>query len=165
VRAERRWADPDLPAGDRQRLDDAFLTRLRGAFAASLAPSAPVRGRQQLALHARPLPSGEEASAEVTIGAGRIEADLALPLSWVIDVAGRGLDDVPGRMVLAVVDTEADRARLGVAGMVWEVPSAGQVAVRLERWWMQRDGDRWVVVEGDRPVRRGASLWWSTSRR
>ena len=165
VRAERRWADPDLAEHDRQRLVDTFLARLRGSFAASLAPSAAVRGRQQLALHARPLPSGEEASAEVTIGAARIEAELQLPLSWVLDVAGRGLDEVPGRMVLAVVDNDPQRALLGVSGIVWDVTGPAQVAARLERWWMQRDEAGWAVAEHDRAVRRGSSLWWSTSRR
>lgn len=165
VRAERRWADPDLAAHDRQRLVDTFLERLRGSFVASLAPSAAVRGRQQLALHARPLPSGEEASAEVTIGVTRIEAELHLPLSWVLDVAGRGLDEVPGRMVLAVIDTDPQRALLGVSGIVWDATGPGQVAARLERWWMQRGEGGWSVTEHERPVRRGSSLWWSTSRR
>ncbi len=165
VRAERRWADPELAVGDRQRLVDTFLTRLRGAFAASLAPSAGMRGRQQLALHARPLPSGEEASAEVTISVSRIEAELQLPLSWVLDVAGRGLDDLPGRLVLAVVDSDHRRAALGVSGIVWDVTGPGQVAARLDRWWMQRSGDGWAVIDSEQAVRRGGSLWWSTTRR
>lgn len=165
VRAERRWADPDLPASDRQRLVDTYLAQLRTAFAASLQPSSRQRGRQQLALHARPLPSGEEAAAEVITGPGRIEVDLQLPLSWVIEVGGRGLGDIPGRMVLAVVDADHERSLLGVSGIVWQVQGPGRVVAQLERWWTTRTEAGWELVDGARPVRRGASLWWSTSQR
>lgn len=162
VRAERRWADPDLPAHDRQRLVDAFLAGLRGAFSASLQPSAGVRGRQQLALHARPLPSGEESSAELTTTAGRIELEVQLPLGWVIEVGGRGLDAVDGRMVLAAVDADPQAAAVGVVGIVWDVHGPQRVGARLERWWMRRDEHGWAVVAGRRPVSRQRSLWWST---
>lgn len=166
VRAERRWADPELPAADRQRLVDALVGGLRQATAASLAPSAPQRGRQQIALHARPLPSGEEAAAEVAIGAARIEIDLQLPLSWVVEVAGRGLGDLEDRLVLGVIDALPDRGLVGVVGIVWEVEGRGQVGARLERWWTRRGEGGWVpVADAPRPVHPARSLWWSTTRR
>ncbi|MGD9751531.1 MAG: hypothetical protein AB7W59_11110 [Acidimicrobiia bacterium] len=169
VRAERRWADPDLPAADRQRLVDALVGGLRTATAASLRPSAARRGRQQVVVHARPLPSGEEAAAEVTIGPARIEIDLQLPLSWVVEVAGRGLGEQPDRIVLAVIDQLPAEALAGVVGIVWEVDDRGSVAARLERWWTRpavADGQGWDVVDdAPRPVHPARSLWWSTSRR
>lgn len=169
VRAERRWSDPELAASDRQRLVDALVGGLRTATAASLAPSAPQRGRQQIVLHARPLPSGEEAAAEVTIGASRIELDLQLPLSWVLEVAGRGLGALDGRLVLGVIDALPERGLVGVVGIVWEVEGTGRAAgvgARLERWWTRRGEQGWEPVDdASRPVHPARSLWWSTSRR
>ena len=165
VRAERRWADPSLSEADRRRLVDRFMAELRAATAASLQPSSAQRGRQQLVLRARPLPSGEEASAEVVITTSRIELDLSLPLSWVIDIAGRGLQHQPDRLVLAVIDTEHDRGHVAVTGIIWEVPAPHRVNARLDQWWTARRGDEWVPVEGSRPIRPSRSLWWTSTQR
>lgn len=165
VRAERRWADPELAASDRSRLLERFLAELRQATAVSLQGSSRARGRQQIVVQAHPLPSGEEAAAEVTTSPARIELQLHLPLAWVIDVGGRGLGNVDGRLVLSVTDTDQDRGLLGVSGIVWEVSGPGRVIARLERWWMGRVEGEWRPVDGVRAVRAGRPLWWSTTQR
>lgn len=147
VRAERRWSDPELAV--RSRIANASSMRSSAACAPPPRPPSPrarsvQRGRQQIVLHARPLPSGEEAAAEVTIGASRIELDLQLPLSWVLEVAGRGLGALDGWLVLGVIDALPERGLVGVVGIVWEVEGTGRAAgvgARLERWWTRR-GDR-----------------------
>ncbi len=168
VRAERRWADPALPASDRSRLLGRFLGDLRDATAASLQSSARARGRQQIAVQAHPLPSGEQGGVEVTTSAGRIGLELHLPLSWVVDVSGRAMTNVDGRIVLGVLDEEPDGGLTGVIGLVWEVHGAGRVGARMDRWWMTMAEGRWQVVDSARsvpPLRSAQSLWCSTSQR
>lgn len=164
VRAERRWADPSLPASDRSRLLGRFLGDLRDATAASLRSSGRVRGRQQIAVQAHPLPSGEQGGVEVTTSAGRIALELHLPLSWVVEVSGRALTDVDGRIVLGVVDEDAHGGLLGVIGLVWDVQGPGRVGARMDRWWMSRVGGTWHLTDGERPVRVTRSLWCSTTQ-
>jgi len=164
VRAERRWADPDLPARDRQRLVDAFGVDLKAAFAASLRPSAQRRGRQTLKLDAQPLPSGEQIEAEATFGPNRITLVLRLPLAWVVEVAGRGLAQIDGRLVLAVADVDDRHDLVGVSGIVWQVDGPGRVGAGLQRWWMRKGPDGWVIAEGHRPVRPGPPIWWTSTR-
>ncbi len=166
VRAERRWSDPDLAANDRTRLVDALVSGLTRATAASLRPSALQRGRQQLAVRVRPVPSGEESAVEIELSAARIALDLQLPLSWVVEVAGAGLDELDDRLVLAVIDREPSLGRVGVLGVLWQVEGPGRVQALLERWWMGHGPDGWTVAhDAPRPVHPSRSLWWSTSRR
>ncbi|MFN0027698.1 MAG: hypothetical protein ACKV2O_11060 [Acidimicrobiales bacterium] len=165
VRAERRWADPALPAADRSRLLGRFLGDLRDATAASLQSSSRARGRQQIAVQAHPLPSGEAGGVEVTTSAARIELELHLPLSWVVEVSGRGLTSVDGLIVLGVVDEDLDGALVGVIGLVWEVHGPGRVGAKMDRWWMTRTEGTWQTVASERPVRATRSLWCSTSQR
>jgi hypothetical protein len=163
VRAERRWADPDLPAGDRQRLVTAFRHELEAAFSASLASTVQQGGRLRHKLVSHPLTSGGETAAKATFGRTGVVLDLCLPLSWVVEVAGRGLVGVDGRLVLALADVDDRHDLVGVKGIVWEDAGRGRVVGGLQRWWMRRDPDGWVIVEGDRPVRPGPSIWWTSS--
>jgi hypothetical protein len=81
--------------------------------------------------------------------------------------AGRGLGELPDRVVLEVcdADTVSGEAALGVVALRWAVDRPGRVVPSLERRWLTADGDAWRPVDGRRPVRPGAQPWWSVSIR
>ena len=99
------------------------------------------------------------------IAPGRLEVDLELPLSWVIEVAGRGLDRQDGRLVLAVVDADHSLGALGVSGIVWETSDTGKLTASLQQWWTVRSDDTWVPVSSARAIRVRRPLWWTSSQR
>ncbi|HEX4978578.1 MAG TPA: hypothetical protein VFV35_00815 [Acidimicrobiales bacterium] len=109
--AERRWVvDPHFRDRHRARLSAALAARaLPGLRRAGLAPADPM----QIEL----LPPGEAAVVERH---GRV----ALPLSWLTNVWGRGVDVVDGRFVVqvrAVHDGGKVLELVGVDGHDWRV--------------------------------------------
>jgi hypothetical protein len=110
------------------------------------------------------LPSGGEIEATATFGPSRIVLELHLPLAWAIDVAARGLGHVDGRLVLAVADHDDRNGLVGVSGIVWEADGPGRVGASLQRWWVRQAADGWEIADGVRPVGRGPSIWWTSSR-
>ncbi len=180
VHTERRWADPALPDGDRRVALDRLVTRFRDAVAASLAPSRRQRGMQRIEVSVVPVPSGNRMGVEAVTAPDRIKLRVELPVSWVVQVAGRGVSRVGDHVVLDVVDRDdapGSSGLLGVVAVRWDVPRPRLVVPTLTRLWVEPvplapDGTGsatteigWDIVAGRRPVRVREEPWWSVSVR
>lgn len=157
----RRWDEPDADPPLRNWLARRMSRSLEAAFRDALRASAHRRGRLKVSIGCGALAPGEQVTVEAEVRPAQVRLQLGMPVTWLVDVWGRGVARVHDLVVLDVVERERGPDRLGVLAVGWEAAGRGVVAPRLAPVWLERLPEGWVAADDEPPPPVRRHPWWS----
>lgn len=159
VRCERHWDDADFPENARRvvatELNRCFESAVRSSLAFVRDGRANVRVRARTEMVA----ASEPASISVEVSPARREVRMAaaLPITWLLEVWGRGIASVDGRVVVEAAEHTADR--IAAAAIHWDGGTPHLATV-----WLVRSDEGWHAHPADPPPQLPNRPWWSVDR-
>jgi len=164
---DRRWDDPELLKSTRDALGRFTTERLHAAADESMEATREQRRRMRIRIRTQPVTSTTRMEIAAEAMPGQLVLKVVLPISWMIEVWGRGAAVVEDRLILALAPVdgaESDLRQLGGWAIRWDVVSRNVLIPRVEAVGLEETDSGWALTP-DAPRPEIAEPWCSVRTR